>query len=94
MQYHPDDITRRQIRAEWDKHCGKLFEEELGLTQQVIVAYSRQKNIRDYVSQAALHQADGRTSSTALTLLNETSDVLLIYPGLLVDEPPPEDAYE
>jgi len=66
VQYHPDDITRRQIRAEWDKHCGKLFEEELGLTQQVIVAYSRQKNIRDYVSQAALHQADGRTSSTIM----------------------------
>lgn len=66
VQYHPDDITRRQIRAEWDKHCGKLFEEELGLTQQVIVAYSRQKNIRDYVSQAALHQAKGRESSTIM----------------------------
>jgi len=65
MQYHPDGISRKQVRELYEVHCKELFEEELKITSFTL-AYSRPKNTRDYVSQAKLHQAEGRTSSTIM----------------------------
>lgn len=66
FQYHPDGISRQEIRRAYDEICGELFNEELRLTKPTTIAYSRPKNIRDYVSQAKLHQAEERSASTIM----------------------------
>ena len=62
LEYHPDDISRQKLRQLYDKCCGELFLKELGIERPTI-AYSRPKNIGDYVTQAKLHQAPGKSSS-------------------------------
>jgi hypothetical protein len=62
LQYHPHDISRKQIRYLWDKHCREVFQEQIGI-ERAIIAYSRPRNIGEYVTQAKLHQAPGETSS-------------------------------
>ena len=65
LQYHPEDITRQQLRQLYDDHLGQLFEQELG-TQRLVIAYSRPRNIDEYVTQAKLHEAPERPSSTIM----------------------------
>jgi len=65
LQYHPDDISRKRIQELYQEHCGDLFREEMGINRPVI-AYSRPPNIGDYVTQARLHQAPGKTASTLM----------------------------
>ena len=65
LQYHPDDISRRQLRTIYDEHLAHHFENTLKV-KRAIVAYSRPKNIGDYVTQAKLHQAAGITASTTM----------------------------
>ena len=65
LQYHPEDITRRQLHQLYDDHLGQLFEQELG-TQRLVIAYSRPRNIGEYVTQAKLHEAPERPSSTIM----------------------------
>ena len=65
LQYHLEDITRRKLHQLYNDHLGQLFEQELG-TQRLVIAYSRTQNIGEYVIQAKLHEAPGRTSSTIM----------------------------
>ena len=65
LQYHPDDISRRQVRLLYDDHLVDHFSNTLGV-KRAIVAYSRPNNIGDYVTQAKLHQAPGNTVSTIM----------------------------
>ena len=62
FQFHPNDISRRQIRAIYDEHLADQFHNILGI-KRAIVAYSRPKNIGDHVTQAKLHEAAGNTAS-------------------------------
>jgi hypothetical protein len=62
LQYHPDDISRQQIRSLYNDHLAIPFKEDLRV-KRAIVAYSRPKNIGDYVTQAKLHEAPGVTST-------------------------------
>ena len=62
LEYHPDNISRQKLRQLYDQHCGELFLKELGIERPTI-AYSRPKNVGDYVTQAKLHQAPGKSSS-------------------------------
>ena len=62
LEYHPHNISCQEIQQEYQRHCGKLFKKELGINRPTI-AYSRPKNIGDYVTQAKLHQAPGRFAS-------------------------------
>jgi hypothetical protein len=62
LQYHPRDISRGDIQQLYEKHCGPLFRQELGVGKPTI-AYSRPLNIGDYITQAKLHQAPGETAS-------------------------------
>ena len=50
LQYHPDDISRRRIQELYDKYCGNLFQQIMDIERPVI-AYSRQPNIGDYITQ-------------------------------------------
>jgi hypothetical protein len=70
LQYHPHDISRKQIRILWDKYCREVFQEEIGI-ERAIIAYSRPRNIGEYVTQAKLHQASGETSSTIMGEYNQ-----------------------
>ena len=65
VQYHPDDISRRELRDLYDEHCSELFQEIMGV-EPPIIAYSRQRNVGDYVTQAKLHEAPGRTASSIM----------------------------
>ena len=62
LEYHPNDISRKKLKAFYEEHCGKLFRKEMGIGEPTI-AYSRPKNIGDYITQAKLHQAPGKTAS-------------------------------
>ena len=62
FQYHPDNLSHQQNKEEFEDHLGQICKDDLGISHTV-VAYSRPKNIGDYVSQAKLHQAPGGTSS-------------------------------
>jgi hypothetical protein len=70
LQYHTHDISRKQIRILWDKYCREVFQEEIGI-ERAIIAYSRPRNIGEYVTQAKLHQASGETSSTIMGEYNQ-----------------------
>jgi len=62
LQYHPNNISRRQLRSIYDEYLADHFRHTIGIKRS-IVAYSRSKNIRDYLMQAKLHQAAGMTAS-------------------------------
>ncbi|KAL7525968.1 hypothetical protein ACHAWF_003915, partial [Thalassiosira exigua] len=62
FQYHPHDVPRRTIRRLYDQHCGEELRNALSV-QPPTIAYSRPKNIKDYVAQARLHEAPGRPAS-------------------------------
>ena len=53
LEYHPDDIPRKEVREICKKHCGELFENISG-TKKTIVAYSRPENLRDMLQSAKL----------------------------------------
>lgn len=65
LTYHPDDISRQRIRELYEKHLGDIFRRELNIDRPII-AYSRPKNIGDYVTKAKLHQAPDQSSSTIM----------------------------
>ena len=61
-EYHPNDLPKHELRTLYNVHCKDVFESTLGI-DQVTVAYSRPKNIKDMVTKAKLHQAEGREAS-------------------------------
>lgn len=63
LQFHPEDISRKKIQEFYAEHCSDLFKEHMDIDRPVI-AYSRPPNIGDYVTQAMLHEAPGKTAST------------------------------
>ena len=65
LEFHPDDIKRKRIQELYAKHCGELFEQKLDIKRPTI-AYSRPKNLGDYVTSAKLHQAPGHTASSIM----------------------------
>ena len=65
FQYHKDGISRQQIRAEFENILGPICKDELGITR-TIVAFSRPKNIGDFVTRTKLHEAPGKSASTLM----------------------------
>lgn len=65
MVYHPDDIPRRRVQELYEKHCGPLLRDTLGIERPTI-AYSRPKNIGDFITKAKLHQARDNTASSIM----------------------------
>ncbi len=62
---HKGGITRLQIREEFENTLGSICKEELGVTR-TIVAFSRPKDIGDFVTQAKLYEAPGKSASTIM----------------------------
>ena len=73
LQYHPDDIPRREVQELYQEHCGKLFQRLLNIDRPTI-AYSRPPNLGEFVTKAKLHQAPERTASTILGELEARLD--------------------
>ena len=65
LQYHPDDIPRREVQELYQEHCGELFQRLLNIDRPTI-AYSRPPNLGEFVTKAKLHQAPDRTASRIL----------------------------
>ena len=66
MEFHPNDIPRKYIRAIYDNTCKDVFESVLNI-HQFTTAYSRPRNIRDLLTKAKLHQAPGKPISKYYT---------------------------
>ena len=62
LQFNPYDVSKREIRQLYEKHCGKLFSDEMGI-ERFVIAYSHLPNIGEYITQAKLHEAPGQTSA-------------------------------
>ena len=73
LEYHPSDIPRKEVRRLYDQHCKELFKNLLRV-QPPIIAYSRPKNIGDYVTQARLHEGPNHPASKYLGEYNQGSD--------------------
>ena len=65
LQYHPNDVTRQQIRRFYEDRCSELFQQHMGI-ERLVIAYSRLHNIGEYITQAKLHEAEGLTSESIL----------------------------
>ena len=65
FQFHKDGISRQEIRKEFELYLEDICKEEL-CKERMIVAFSRPKNIGDFVTRAKLHQAPDKSASTIL----------------------------
>ena len=65
LEYHPDDVPRSRIQTLYANHLGDLLHTELGIGRPTI-AYSRPKNIGDFITRSRLHQAPGQLASNLL----------------------------
>ena len=74
FQFHPDNISRQQVWAEYKEHLALLFGEELGI-KRAILAYSRSKSIGDDMTQAKLHQTPNETGSKTMGEYKEGSNL-------------------
>ena len=62
FEYHKNDIPKSRVRAIYENKCQTLLSDRLGI-QQLTIAYSRPKNIKDTITKAKLHQAPGFEAS-------------------------------
>ena len=62
-EYHPNDIPRRLIRRLYNKHLAEILMDNLGYNQ-LTVAYSRPKNLRELLTKAKLYEVPGLEAST------------------------------
>ena len=65
LEFYPQEVKKWRLHELYQEHCGELFNEVLGINQ-LIITYSRPKNLGDYITQAKLHQADGKSASTIM----------------------------
>ena len=65
FQFDKDGISRQEIRKDFELHPEEICKEEL-CKERMIVAFSRPKNIGDFVTRAKLHQAPDKSASTIL----------------------------
>ena len=63
LQYHPHGLSRAQVRDAFDKTCDNFKGTDAEI-DQLTVAFSRPRNIRDELISARLHQVEGQEAST------------------------------
>ena len=63
MQYHPRGIERSQVRNAFNETCNN-FKGTAAEVDQINVALSRPRNLRDELISARLHQVKGKEAST------------------------------
>ena len=63
MQYHPNGISRQEIRAAFEETCDS-FRGTAAEVGQVTVAFSRPPNLKDKLTSARLHEVPGKEAST------------------------------
>ena len=65
FEYHKDGFSKKLVRSIYDEHLGTFCPKDARVGR-TIVAYSRPKNIGEFVSKAKLHQAPDKNASTIL----------------------------
>ena len=63
LQFHPYGLSRTQVRAAFDETCDNFRGTDAEI-DQLTVAFSRPRNIRDELISARLHQVEGQEAST------------------------------
>ena len=63
LQYHPYGLNRTQVRNAFDETCDNFRGTDAEI-DQLTVAFSRPRNIRDELISARLHQVEGQEAST------------------------------
>jgi hypothetical protein len=63
VQYHPNGISRRQLREAFDDTCNMFTGTEAAI-KQVTVAFSRPPNLKDKLTSAKLREVAGKEVST------------------------------
>ena len=63
MQYHPNGISRQEIRAAFEETCDS-FRGTAAEVGKVTVAFSRPPNLKDKLTSARLHEVPGKEAST------------------------------
>ena len=63
LQYHPRGIGRSQVRSAFSETCDN-FKGTAAEVDQLTVAVSRPRNLRDELISARLHQVKGKEAST------------------------------
>ena len=62
-EHHPNDIPRHLIRKLYNKHLAGILMDNLGYNQ-LTVAYSRPKNLRELLTKAKLYEVPGLEANT------------------------------
>ena len=62
FEYHCNNIPKKAVCVIYERHCQATLSKKLGI-QNLTIAYSRSKNIKDLVTKAKLHQAPGKEAS-------------------------------
>ena len=62
LPYHPFDIPKSRIRQLYNQHCQHTFSTLLGMNN-LTIAYSQHKSLKEHLTQAKLHQAKGKEAS-------------------------------
>eukprot|EP00804_Cyclotella_cryptica_P005183 CCRYP_014250-RB/>CCRYP_014250-RB protein AED:0.28 eAED:0.14 QI:0/-1/0/1/-1/0/1/0/330 len=57
MQFHPNDISQRDIRKIYGETCEETFKTEIGINR-LIIAYSRPKTIGNVIAKAKLFETE------------------------------------
>ena len=65
LVFHPDDVPRKRIQELYQLHCADLLRDECRIERPTI-AYSRPRNLGDYLTKTKLYQAPGESSSTIM----------------------------
>ena len=63
MEYHPNGISRRQLREAFEETCDMFNGTEVAI-KQVTVAFSRPPNLKDKLTSARLREVAGKEAST------------------------------
>ena len=67
LPYQPHDLSRQQIRNSFTDHLADTLHDELNINEQgFTMAYSRDKNIRDYVTSGRYKPEQGREPSVVI----------------------------
>ena len=64
-EFHPKDLSRKQIREIYNSTCSDILNKELQI-EQFTTAYHRPKNLGDAVTSSKLFQPEELTASSIL----------------------------
>jgi hypothetical protein len=72
LQYHPLEIPNSVIHDTFNRCCPRIREELQ--VDRIIIAHTRQPNLRDLLCKTQLHEPEGKRASNLLSKLDDSSN--------------------